>query len=295
MDRIAKGCILGILCIILTFSLSTAYGQGFFNFEASTEFLNRESDYYEMRDYGLIATSYFKKVDLGSHPWAEAAFMEHASSISVPAGIIQVENSDSEDGDGSVFGVDVTYIHPVQPIYANVSFFKTGVEFDTSNDEISMNQYNLGIGMFVRNDLLVAFKYGYEKEEFKDQVLGVYKVKNNLYSVATKWVNEKANGTALNLEGSIGLDNYDNGVNDGSNTVLGVAADYYFNPRMSVGTGLSLNAGDDMSAEGNTFEIRSAIFFNPRFSVRAAFEQFFADNDNGEDEQTISFNLSTRF
>jgi predicted porin len=158
-----------------------------------------------------------------------------------------------------------------------------------------MNEYNLGIGMFVRDNLLIALGYGHEKEEFKDQVFGTYEVKNNLYSVSTKWVNEKNNGTALNIEGSIGLDNYDDGFEDGSNTVLGVAADYYFNPRMSVGAGLALNAGDDVGAEGNTLEIRSAIFFNPRFSVRAAFEQFFADNDNSDDEQAISFNLSTRF
>lgn len=306
MSRVTKGCILGLLCIVLTLSFNTAYGQDFFNFEASTGFLNRENDNYEIRDYGLIATSYFKKVALGDHPWAEAAFMEHASNISVPAGIRQIEILDSEDGDGSVLGAEVTYIHPIQPIYANVSFFKTGVEFDTSNDELSMNEYNLGIGMFIRDNLLIALGYGHEKEELKDQALGVYEVKNNLYSVSTKWVNEIGNGTALNLEAGIGLDKYDEsfkvGSNtlsfkDGSNTVLGVGADYYFNPKMSVGTGLALNTRKDMNVddEGNTFEIRSAIFFNPRFSVRAAFEQFFADNDNSEDEQTISLNLSTRF
>lgn len=294
MSRIARGCILGFLYITLVLSFNTAYGKDLYQFEASTQYLNREMDNFEMRDYGLLATTYFKKVNVGKHPLAEAAFLNRISSIAVPAGFTQLEfNIGNEiQGDGPIYGAEITYAETGRPLYANASFSVMDIDFDApTNGELSHDGYSLGIGIFLRESLLLAFEYGHEETE----ILNFSENENQTYTVSTKWVNEIVNGRAVNIEANLGLDQYNEGSEDGSNTIIGAAGDYYFNPRISIGAGLTFNTGDDADSEGNTFEIRSGIFFNPRFSINTAYEKFLADNDNSEDEQIINISLLTRF
>ena len=290
MSRILKGCVFGILCLALVFAVNNAYGREIYNFEATSEYMNQDMDTSEITGYGLSATYYFQKINTNDKPLAEAAFLEKASSISMPAGYTDLEVGGSE-ANGPRYGLELTYVHPGYSLYTNASFTTMDAEFDApASGDITQDEYTLAVGMFVQDDLLVAFEYGHEEFE----VLG-YNPENDIYTVYGKWVKKNGQGTAYNLEANIGMDQYDDGTTDGSNTIIGAAGDYYFNPRLSVGGGLTLNSGDNVSDEGNTYSLRSSIFFNPQYSLRASYETFVADNDGEEDIDMISLNFAARF
>ena len=160
MSRIVKGCIVGLFCICLVLSVNTVYGSQMYQFEAASDYLSQDMDTVEITGYGLSATYYFKNVEVGNHPLAEAAFMEKASSICVPAGLTNIETNYGLDADGSILGAELTYIHPTHSIYTKASFSTMDSEDDNSVSkvEISQDEYALGVGMYLQDGMLVSFE-----------------------------------------------------------------------------------------------------------------------------------------
>jgi hypothetical protein len=294
MTRFAKACVFGFLSIVWAFSSNTVLGQDVYRVETSANYFELEEDSdLEITLYGLTASIYFNPVDVGKHPLAEAAFLERIGSVSLAAAIMEYDFGFGVEADGSVFGVGVTYAQPNQPFYARGAFVTRDSDFDPPLEgEISEDEFEVALGVFLKDGLLVGFEYGHFKGDLSIDGIWSEELEKDKFGIGTKWVHELENGTAVNLEASVAIEDTDDR-DDGSNTIVGVAGDFYVNPRTSIGAGFALNTGDYDADEGETFQVRFRTFLDPRFSVGASFTKFLADDDN--DSQSIGVSLSLRF
>lgn len=297
MIKFVTGCVFGFFCIVFVLSFNIVYGQDFYRIETSLVYSQLEDeDDFESKEYLLSGTIHFKQVDTGKHPLAEAAFLERVGSLLLGGGIIESDFGKGVKADGTGFGAEVTYAQPDQLVFVNALFITFDSDFDPPVDgEISSDILDFKIGMYLKDGLLVGFEYGHRETD--TSIVGIldYKSESDLYGAFTKWVHELENDTAVNVLANLGVDKFDDNTGDGSNIIIEVATDYYFNPRISIGAGLVFNTGDDEYDEGKSFEVRSGIFLNPHFSIEGVFRKFIADNDNVEDEKSIDISLLTRF
>ncbi len=281
------------LCISIIFCFGTVYAQDSYQTEVSAKYYSSEDDdNIEYKIYGVNVEVYFSKVDTAGHPLAEAAFLERIGSIEVIAGIDELKADSNVKADGPLYGVGATFMNPRLPIAFQASFITSKLEFDSPLDgDAAKDHYEFGFGYFITDRLIAELIYGYSEVE---QPIPGAKEYNN-YELSAKYVRVLADGTAFNIEGGLVLRQFDDGTEDGSNTIFNVLCDYYINQKVSIGAGFEINTGDYKEDEGKTFAIDFKAFVLPRISINAGFEKFLADNDEGADKGSLQVTLSARF
>lgn len=295
---IRKYSILVILCISFSFFCNTSYSQERYQTEFSIEYLSSEyEDNDESKMYGLTAGVYFSQVDTGVHPYAEAAFLERVGSIHLLVGKGEMELGSIAEADGPMYGAMLTYMKPNLPIALQAIYAKTKLKFDLPLDgDTETDLYGIEIGRFFYDGLLFSIGYSHSETGLTIPIITVDEtMKYDDYTLYAKFVKEKMDGTAYNIEGSLGVSQFDNGIDDGSNTIIEVSGDYYFNRKISLGGELEINTGDYKDDEGKALAIDFKTFLNPSFSIDVGFEKFLADNDEGEDEKTFFIDILARF
>lgn len=296
MDRIKNVLFLWVLCFFITFSSGIVYAQDSYQTEISAGYSHQEDENEtETIQYGIGAEVHFSAVNTGSHPLAEADFLERIGSIEMVLGKSEFKADSFIDieADGPFYGALLTVVRPDSPIAVQAIYAKSELEFDSPLDvNLTSEGYGLGIGYFLDKSLLAEVQYTHIDAEISssNSSLSV-----DGYEFIGKFVNELSNGTAYNLEGSIGIEQFDNDSDNGSNTIFGVSGDYYFNQKVSLGAGFALNSGDNKNDEGNTYGLDLKAFLNSQLGVNVGYEQFIADNDEGEDEESYDISLIVRF
>jgi hypothetical protein len=281
------------LCFSIFFCFGTVYAQDSYQAEVSAKYYSSEDDdNIEYKIYGVNAEVYFSKVDTTGHPLAEAAFLERIGSIEVIAGKEEFKEDTNVEADGPLYGVGATFMNPKLPIAFQASFITSKLEFDSPlYGDATKDLYEFGFGYFVTDRLIAVLKYGYN--EVEQPILGAKEYNN--YELSAKYVRVLVDGTAFNIEGGLVLRQFDDGIEDGSNTIFNVLCDYYINQKVSIGAGFEINTGDYNDDEGKTFAMDFKAFVLPRISINAGFEKFLADNDGGADKESLQVTLSARF
>jgi len=280
-----------VMFIVLAF-VSIGYGQEAYRFETSASYLSVDADDVEVTAYGLAGTFHFVPVNVSGNPLAEAAFMERIGDVSLMIGQTEYDTNGG-DADGPVYGISLLYAQPGKPIVAKASWNKEDIEIDGLGDEeITTDAYGVGIGAYLGDALRLMVSY--DRSEMEES-WSAAETENDIFGCEVKWVNEMANDRALNLEGEIVFDSYDDGADDGTNTIFGIAGDYYFNSSISAGAMAALNTGDNEGDEGITMGLRSRLFIVPQFSIAGEYGHFSADNDGVEDSDSFEITLALRF
>ena len=305
MKRIFQTGFMGFMCFATILFTSMAYGQQTYQVETSAAYSSWEDDdNNKEKSYGLELTFHPEPIKVGGHPLAEAAFMERIGHISVFVGRDELDYGSDIEADGPLFGIQIEYAQPGQPIVAQLSFVKAKADFDAPvRADASTDIYGFGIGTYISDGLRVTLNYTSTETELSmwRSVFEKEHSENELdrYNIDVKWVKELAKGSAINLLGEIAIVRFDTETptetDDGSNTIFGISADYYLNPYVSLGGGLEINTGDDEVYEGETIEARFRAFLHPQFSVGVEYEHFSADNEDVEDDDSIGIVLAARF
>ena len=229
---------------------------------------------------------------------AEAAFLERVGRVGLQVGIGTLEDVLGREADLTRFVTTVEYMKPSQPLYIGLVVDRMKVDLDSpgSGDMIT-DIKDLQVGWFIEDGLRVGAGYSYELEDIDITAPSVIdrKTEYNRFSINGKMVRKLGGGKALNAEAMVSYDLYDDEVNDGSNTVLYLSGDYYFNNRMSAGVGLEYNRGDEEDVEGETLEANFTNFFTPSLYISVDLEKFEADNSTGTDEERFDVLLAYRF
>ncbi len=185
----------------------------------------------------------------------------------------------------------------MSPVVLLLGISNAEIEYDLPIDiDCILESYNFGVGKFFADNTLVGVKYEHWKNTIKIPSLLIDDTtENDDYELSFKSVKKLEYDTAVNVEGSYTKSYFDDGTDDGSNTITAISGDYYFNKTTSIGAGLKINTGDDNSDEGKTLAININLFVSPRTSFKFSYETFSADNDKGTDHNNLDFTFSVRF
>lgn len=295
-----KNAVSFIAYFFLLFCIDYVYAQESYRTEISANYSHfRDQENDETSVYSAKARLHFSPVNTSNHPLAEASFLERIGSVAFFGGQGKGEGS-SFDSEGPFYGASLIFRKPELPVTFHTSYTKTKVKFELKeqeDQESEFDSYDFGMGYFFQPALLGEIRYSHSRSEttFSGSSF-TSDSKSDFYGASAKYVKEMPDGTAYNIEGAAGVVRFDSDLNDsGSNTIVSISGDYYFNRMVSFGAGYTYNTGDDNDAEGNTFNVNLNTFLNQHFSVNAGFAKFFAENPEGEDAESFTIAVTTRF
>lgn len=305
-----------ILVLSSLFLFTIAFAQETYRTRISAGYLYFDDELdYELNDYGISASVFFSPVDPKDHLRAEASFLERIGGVSVFGSLSDFETGNGYEGDGFFYGVSTTLMKPKLPFMLAAKYAKQEDEYDKPIDsERSIDYLGLSMGYFVSDTLLldVSFTRSKEDREMKIVLIDNYSfvlnstIEYDAYGISAKYVNEKSGHGGFNIEGGVkiiekekgvSIDNYDYRYryDDGTNLIFGAHGDYYFNQDISIGGTAQINTGDNKDDEGAILGANAMYFITPRISMGCSYTKFFADNDEGKDEDVIKAMASIRF
>lgn len=285
------------LFLLVALSVKVSYAQEGYQFELSPEYqMSEDDDDVETTLYGITGRFYFSPVNIGNHPYGEAAFLERVGNVAFFLGQGEVDFGGGLEADGPTYGAALVYMQPGSPIFIAADYMRSELRFDAPLDlESEGDGYSLQLGGFATEGLLLSIGYAHAEVDVTSLIFGIDDTTEfDHYALIAKFVKELSGSTAVNVKGSFGINKFDDGIDDGSNTEVTVAGDYYFTRALSLGAGFGINQGDDETDEGRTFLIRANAFITPKIGVKASFEQFSADGDAGVDDDTFHFAILVR-
>lgn len=277
-----KYAVLFIVIFISVFCIDFANAQDSYRTEISANYAHfREQDNDESNVYSAEARVHFAPVNTSNHPLAEASYLERIGSVALYGGKTDKESS-SWESDGHFYGASLTFWKPGMPVAFLASYTKTKIDFDLQNSadqDKDIDSYFFGVGYFFKPALLGEFQYSHSDSDTTFSRSSPEAIsKSDFYGLSAKYVKELPSGTAFNIEGITGVVRFNNDGDSGSNVIVKILSDYYFNRQNSIGAGYTLNTGDDKDAEGNTFNINFRAFLNQNLSINAGVAKFFAKN-----------------
>lgn len=290
------------LCFFLILGFEVIYAQDSYQTEIAAGYSRwDDEDDNKTTQYGIGAKIHLSKVNTVGHPLAEADFLERIGSIELLIGKAESKSDSIIDieANGPYYGAALTYAKPDLPVVLQAMYAKIQLEFESPLDgDMMADVYGFGIGYFLEKNLLAGIQYIHSETDANIKYLtssSETTSKTNSYALTAKFVREESDGKAYNLEGSIGIEQFDDESDDGSNKIFEVSGDYYLNREVSLGAGFGLNTGDKKDDEGKTVSLDFNAFLTPQFGVNIGVEKFIADNVEGEDENTLGVKALMRF
>ena len=243
----------------------------------------------EITELDLAGTYYFQPVEVGAHPWNEAAFLEHSKALRAELGYTKFEVS-SFDADGPSFGAGFLYADKERPFAAEFDFSFGKLNGDQG---IDIDQVDVAgkIGYWLRPNAIVGGQIIYDNLDAN----GLLEIEQIHVGGFGKIVHDLGDGRAINGEAAIGVRSVDAAGSSDTNFELGVSGDYYFEPRYSVGALLQLSFGNAASDEGVTIGVRGAAWLCPSAAVEASYARFSASDNAGSDQDEFAVWVKVRF
>lgn len=230
------------------------------------------------------AVHFLQPVTVANHPLAEAAFLEHAASISFLFSQATTDiNADifSFSYDQTMYMAKFDYASTTSPLTFTAAYTGYKVTFDDSYGDVSANEYEFKIGSYVGNA-------GRLQAIFKQ--LDVEDTTITRFGIDAKFVNELGNDAAIALNGMILSAESDR--TDGSSSGHGykLDVDYYISRLTNVGFTRVWETSKDQdgSYDGWAHSIRIKHFLSPQASI--AFEYMISD-ETDSDSATDGFNV----
>ncbi len=289
---------LAIICAFLLFSERLNAAESYRMVLGSDYFHFEDDDNSKQEGYNLVLRQYFRPVNTARHPLAEAAFIERIGSggLFVSSSTFdRVGTLGTLKGDRLNYGVFATLREPGRPMFLELLFSKADSQFDTIiiGDQ-KTKRYALALGFYVQDAHTVSLEYA-QSETDTDLVPGnTATSQRTSYALKSKVLNKLGLGRAVNLQGEVRRDEFQNPTNDGDNLVFALESDYYFNRSVSLGGRVATDNGDNAFNEGETYGVRLEAFLIPSFSLGFSFEKFLADNAPGVDDALYLVTLALR-
>ena len=231
-------------------------------------------------------------------PFAETRFMQHVGSVELLFGLTQY-SSTSGNSNSFVVGDGFSYANKQQPLLlgsrASDLYDPIDTRYGLTDEEnLESDIYSLGLGMFVKQGLMVGFKYDRTTSKVYRDLAQINTYKSDQYDLFTKYVHNLRDGKAVNVEASYAIDTaIDN--DRGDNYTLNISGDYYLSQQHSIGLGFERITSEEDVVNGNVVSVELRSFITPKFSVAAGLEQYSSENALYTDDTTIDINFNARF
>ncbi len=290
---------LSVTLLSLSLLSANSHAEQNYQVELLVGYEKEDADTSTDKTTGLAAEIYFSPVNTENKPLAEAAFLDKSSSVIV--GYIKVKSDlqnasiNSIDSKGPLIGIN--YITETDAFILGAVYSKQDI--DTDPDLVTGDSKTIGIsiGKYLDDSSAVEFSYISTDTELKNTTSSqVTSVDIENYNFSFKTVRPLGDTSFYHLGISLELILTDSAsVNDDENHIMELQGEYYFNRMTSLGVGASLQAGDDISPEGNTLAIGGTHFFIPQIALNINFSKFIAANSQDEDTDSISVAAIARF
>lgn len=212
----------------------------------------------------VFGTFYLWDVDTSKGPLAEAAFLDHSSSITLAASDGEVDFSDFDTQDGQTYGVSTRYVAEGPGWQLSGLLVDLGYERAEPGDR-DIDIYNIGLGYYVTPKTTVIA--GYEQTNLSNGG------DVDSYRVDGKHLWSLSGDGAITAELGYGRTKVKD--SDDVNTYL-VAAKWYMNKNL--GFGLGYENSDWNGYEVNSFNVSSEWFITE--SLEVALEYTYVDPDD---------------
>lgn len=268
----------------------TAWSQSY-QYELTADFSSSEIATDELELLTLSAEIFFEEVHIGSHPYAEAAFLEKASSLVLAYFDAEFTTTGaSQDTTGIL--ILANYVVPDSSLILEAGYTTTDGDA-TGGTNVDGDILILGIGSYINDNASLRLEL-VDTEIDITGTGGPANLESTDIALSFKLVAQSGDGSASNFELSFTSSKAESGSLSETNTIIAMDFDYYLNQAASVGVMLAGNTGDDLGAEGTALGVNTRVFFTPAFAVYAEFSRFDADFFV-EDEDTLTFGALARF
>ncbi len=236
----------------------------------------------------VFGTFYLWDVDTSKGPLAEAAFLDHSSSITLAASDGEVDFSDFDTQDGQTYGVSTRYVAEGPGWQLSGLLVDLGYERAEPGDR-DIDIYNIGLGYYVTPKTTVIA--GYEQTNLSNGG------DVDSYRVDGKHLWSLSGDGAITAELGYGRTKVKD--SDDVNTYL-VAAKWYMNKNL--GFGLGYENSDWNGYEVNAFNVSSEWFITESFEVSLGYSyvspddiDIFRDSKLEIDSDTVTLGALYRF
>ena len=236
--------------------LGGAYSHGSVDSELKTPNGTTKND-TDIDVGNIFGTFYLWEVDTSKGPLGEAAFLDHASSITLAATDGEVDFSDIDNQDGQNYAVSTRYVAEGPGWQLSGLIVDLGYERQEPGDQ-EIDIYNVGVGYYVTPKTTVVV--GYEQTNVNDGG------DVDTYRVDGKHLWSLSGDGAITAELGYGRTTIKN--NDDVDAYL-VAGKWYLNKSLSFGLGYENT--DWNGYEVNTVSVSSEWFITESFEVSLAY------------------------
>lgn len=293
MHKLSSKCFAISLALLSLPAIS--YSQNSYQVELTANLSKDKTNTNEVEATFLTANVFLDEVETGSHPYAEAAFLEQASSLSVGYSDYDFTSTAFDfSGNEIIFGIN--YIVPNSLLIFQGGYFTNDGEFKNGlSENFESDGAYIGIGKYISKTSAIIATYSQLDLETNLAPSTISTTKITKIGVGYKIVEKLKNGAAFNLAASLRSSDVDIDTTSETNSIIAFSGDYYHNQSISVGASIKINSGDDKGDEGKTFGLNSNIFLAPNFAVFVQFNQFNADNISGDDSDKVVLGGIARF
>jgi hypothetical protein len=224
----------------------------------------------------LNGTWYMENVDTSKGPLSEAAFLDHASNITVfgSDGEIQlseVQGGNLSDEDGQRYGVESRYVAEGPGWKLSGWLVDLGYNrFEPGDQQI--NNYNIGIGNYVTPNTTVVLNYGHTSVNLDNNLSGQDDPDADSYSLDLEHMFLMSHG-GFKARASAGRTTTSN-VDDIDTYQLG--GTWYFTNNIGIGADYLNTGANGYEVQG--WQVNSEWFINEAFAINLAYSQLDPDD-----------------
>ena len=250
-----------LFAVLISSSIGTAFASDPFQYEVGGSYINTEFS----NNYNVNGTYFLAPLSNGDGPYAEAAFLNRASSISG-----SFNRSELDHSTPFFSGVNSWSVGGIYQLEGTDFFIDGNVSRFNGDGEFS---YRLGGGYYIQDDWSVSLSSVFDDDV---EYLGT--------TIATKKIWATDFGEFVNLD--VAYTNNDKGPDNYS-----VGADFYVTPRLGFGLAHSwFDDIDDIGDAATTFSVDSFVTETVRVSGNLTITHF-----NSNTEQTFGLAVAARF
>lgn len=274
---------------------AVSYSQNGYKVEISVGSSKLNENTSDTKNTLVGAEIFFDKVTIGSHPYAEAAFLEQASSFVVAHFSTDLTSTAFDfSTDETFFGIQ--YVVPDSLLIFRGVYVTGGGDYENGlNGDIDANGFILDIGKYITRNSAILVSYSQLDGEANFIPSTTVTIKATEIGVGYKIVENLQDGAGFNFELVLTSSNTDFNTTSETNTMTEFSGDYYLNQAISIGASLEMNSGDDKDIEGKTLGLNLNMFLTPSFVIDIEFNQFMADNTTGDDSDEVTLQANIRF
>lgn len=287
------------MCTLAALAVSPAAALADYQSEISYNSFYRDFENGTEQSFGMFTYKYYlEQVSSDNKPLAEAAYLQRASSIEAGLSGTVYDYPGGDELSGGAVGFAYTHMKKDSPLILSVLYETGTLDYSSGGFlayQIDITSLGLSAGWFIDTATSVDVNYVKHEYEYKPAVYSGNNFDATYLYLSAKTVKSLGGDTAVNVEGMFGQVEYANSAASASNTLLGIAADYYLDSRMSIGGLYQSESGDSAEDEGTITTIRGRFFFNTQLSLNVELTSFSAANASGISYDETNLEIFYRF